>query len=190
MAPAKNYQKITYSRFQQIDEPIEMQPHASHFIDSINKGDDELPPPPIQITEPKQRPLIVPVDHYKVSSQPYIRKTIYPTEKLYTQISQNRSRSNGNSETTGTSEEELNAKSRINVNTSTPAVLRYSLESGPIEPRPAPLIFYKTIQAQIHPPVKARMILVENDAEDGKYFIVIPNTEFQCLEVQVKAPKP
>lgn len=45
--------------------------------------------------------------------------------------------------------------------------------------RPAPLVFYKTTQAHVHPPVKARMVLIEDDAElsshqpvmgDGEYF--------------------
>jgi hypothetical protein len=36
VAPTRSYSKTTYSRFQQIDEPMELQPSTSRFTNSSN----------------------------------------------------------------------------------------------------------------------------------------------------------
>lgn len=129
--------------------------------------EDELPTPPplnVQKQQPMAKPRPLVVSQYKVGNF-YGRKAVHPSEQqIYTQIPQNRSSSNRNSETTGTSEEELNVKSRIHVQPSTSTILNYPLEAE-IQPKPAPLIFYKSTNSHIHPPVKARMVLIEDDAE-------------------------
>jgi hypothetical protein len=96
-------------------------------------------------------------------------------QQIYSLIPPNRSSSNRNSETTGTSEEELNVKGRLNVHPSTSRqyhkqhALNYPLNQVELgvnnQPKPAPLVYYKTTQAQVHPPVKARMVIIEDDAE-------------------------
>ncbi|KAI6191253.1 hypothetical protein M3Y97_00208300 [Aphelenchoides bicaudatus] len=204
VAPTKSYSKTTYSRFQQIDEPMELQPSTSHFINSSNSSgksqntnkrlnlssksssleQEELPSPPLNksIQPPqrtaKPRPVVIPANQYKTSSYPYARKAINPVDQqqqIYTLIPQNRSSSNRNSETTGTSEEDINIKSHLNVHPSSSKqihkqhVLNYPLNQVELaidnQPRPAPLIYYKTTQAQVHPPVKARMVIIEDDIE-------------------------
>lgn len=194
VAPTKSYSKTTYSRFQQIDEPVEVQPNTSRIINSSNSSsksqnvrqafEEELPPPPLENTiQPPQRtskprPVIIPADQYKTSSYPYTRKAINPADQqqqIYTLIPQNRTLSNRNSETTGTSEEELNVKSRPIIQPTSSRqihkqqVLNYPLNQMELtvdnQPRPAPLVYYKTTQAQVHPPVKARMVMIEDNAE-------------------------
>lgn len=138
--------------------------------------EEELPAPPIQPAQRsiQSRPMVMPVNQYKISSYPYSRKAIYPAndqqrQQIYTQIPQNRSSSNRNSETTDTSAEDLHMKSRLNVSTSqrNPTILNYPLDLNvhADQPRPAPLIFYKTTHAHVHPPVKARMVVIEDDIE-------------------------
>lgn len=79
----------------------------------------------------------------------------------YSLIQQNCSSSNRNSETTGTSEEELRPSTSKQQRTPNWPLDRIEI----INPKPAPLIYYKTTQAQLHPPVKARMVMIEDEAE-------------------------
>lgn len=149
---------------------------------------DELPPPPNTVQpaqrSTKSRPVVIPANQYKISSQPYTRKIVYPAvdQQIYTQIPQNRSSSNRNSETTGTSDEDLNMKTRMSQPSTSHSstVLNYPLDVEELrnQPRPAPLIFYKTSQAHVHPPVKARMVLIEDDVELTNRRPIMENSNF------------